>query len=130
MNKLLDLLNEREEEEKTSKIKWKIDYNPVGIYGYVWDYWLWFASKMIIISKEYWFIQRLIKKDRIDFDKCWLDIKQYLSYNKRYNKWIVMAENYDYDTFKVREFYSPYEQLLMILAIQDEPIEYLISVLK
>jgi hypothetical protein len=41
-----------------------------------------------------------------------------------------MAENYDNDTFVVREFYSPYEQLLMLLAISENPIEDLISYLK
>ena len=41
-----------------------------------------------------------------------------------------MAKNYDYDTFVVEEFYPPYEQLLMLLSIQDNPIEFLISVLK
>jgi hypothetical protein len=29
-------LNEREEKEKTSKIEWRIDNNPTGIYWYVW----------------------------------------------------------------------------------------------
>ena len=84
----------------------------------------------LIISKKFWFIQWLVENEKIDLDKSWLDIKDYLSYNKRYDKWIVMAENYDNDTFVVREFYSPYEQLLMLLSIQDNPIEFLISILK
>jgi hypothetical protein len=32
MEKLIELLNEREEKEKTSKIEWRIDNNPTGIY--------------------------------------------------------------------------------------------------
>ena len=83
-----------------------------------------------IISKQFWFIKRLVDNDKIDFDKCWLDVKDYLSYSKRYDKWIVMAENYDNDTFVVREFYSPYEQLLMLLAISDNPIDLLCEIIK
>lgn len=99
--------------------------------GYpLWDTeWAIKNSKEILISKSFWFIKWLVDNDKIDFDKCWLDIKDYLSYSKRYDKWIVMAENYDNDTFVVREFYSPYEQLLMLLSIQDNPIEFLISML-
>jgi len=87
-------------------------------------------SEEMVISKRYWFIKWLVQNDKIDFDKCWLDVRHYLSYNKRYDKWIVMAENYDNDTFVVREFYSPYEQLLMLLAISDNPIDLLCEIIK
>ena len=111
MNKLLDLLNEREEEVKSSKIKWEIDYNPVGIYGYVWRYWLWFASKMIIISKEYWFIKWLVEKDLIDFSRDW----EYCIKSIEEFDWLL-RDNEDW--------------LLMLLAISDAPIDDLISYLK
>ena len=122
MEKLLKLLNEYD--------SWW-DYDD-----YYWPYQYWqdrdayHLCKYQLVSKEYWFIKWLVENDKIDFDKCWLDVRHYLSYNKRYDKWIVMAKNYDYDTFVVEEFYPPYEQLLMLLSIQDKPIEFLISVLK
>ena len=84
----------------------------------------------IVISKRFWFIKWLVENNKIDFEKCWFNIKNYLSYNKRYDKGIVLAENYDNDTFVVREFYSPYEQLLMLLSISDTPIDDLLLYLK
>lgn len=122
MEKLIELLNEFD--------SWW-DYDD-----YYWPYQYWQDrdaykyGKYYLVSRDYWFIKRLKENDKIDFDKCWLDISHYLSYNKRYDKWIVMAKNYDYDTFVVEEFYPPYEQLLMLLAIQDKPIDFLISILK
>ena len=121
--KLLELLNEYDK-EKWLHTFWKITQsNKIQIYG------KWVCSESYLYSKSYGFIQWLVENDKIDFDKCWLDVRHYLSYNERYDKWIVMAENYDNDTL-VREFYSPYKQLLMLLAIQDEPIRFLCEIIK
>ena len=117
MEKLIDLLNEWEEKEKTSKIEWRIDNNPTGIYWYVWKYWLWFASKMIIISKEYWFIKWLVEKDKIDRERFW-------NSETKLSKYSDFELSYD----TPREDYT--NILLMELAIQDEPIDFLISILK
>jgi hypothetical protein len=103
-------LNEREEKEKTSKIEWRIDNNPTGIYWYVWKYWLWFASKMIIISKEYGFIKWLVDNDKIDNSKF---------YDKNILKWFVTL---------TKEEKS--DSIIMNLSISDTPIEDLISYLK
>lgn len=54
-----------------------------------------------IISKSYWFIKRLVENDKIDL-----------------NKFPQIME------------YSDYESLLMILAIKDNQIEFLCSILK
>ena len=59
-----------------------------------------------IISKNFWFIKWLVEKDKIDFDK--LEKK-------------VLKENL------IRKFD---EWLLMLLAIQDEPIRFLCEILK
>ena len=122
MEKLIELLNEYD--------SWW-DYD-----NYYWPYQYWqdrdayIYGKYYLVSRDYWFVKWLVENDKIDFDKCWLDVGHYLSYNKRYDKWIVMAENYDNDTFVVREFYSPYEQLLMLLSISDTPIDFLCEILK
>ena len=79
-----------------------------------------------IISKRFGFIQRLVEQDKIDRDKIWF--KKWLSWE--YDNWIAFVHNYDNDTYKVSEFYSPYLQLLMLLSISDTPIEDLISYLK
>jgi len=67
-------------------------------------------SRAVIISKGYNFIQRLVKEDKIDLEKLLKGIKE----NKIYCwKW-----------WKTRNM------LLMLLSIQDNPIEFLISILK
>lgn len=122
MDKLIELLNEREEKEKTSKIKWRIDNNPIGIYWYVWKYWLWFASKMIIISKEYGFIKRLVNNNKIDLKE--------LSEKELATWWNL--ENNILDEENTKESWVKFwtESLLMLLSISDTPIDDLISYLK
>ena len=61
---------------------------------------------LILISKSYGFIQRLVENDKIDIDK--LEKK-------------VLKENL------IRKFD---EWLLMLLAIQDEPIRFLCEIIK
>ena len=80
-----------------------------------------------IISKSYWFIERLVENDKIDFDK-----KDYpLRYNSYYPDrfWIVSIGVDDYEEY-LRVDYDRCETLLMLLAISDTPIEDLISYLK
>lgn len=64
-----------------------------------------------IISKEYWFIKWLVENDKID-------------YHNKINYDISLAIN------RVPKKTTREERLLMMLAIQDEPIEFLISILK
>ena len=59
-----------------------------------------------ILSREYWFIQWLVENEKIDFDS---DIEFY---------------------FLQREQHTKTESLLMLLSIQDNPIEFLVSILK
>ena len=61
---------------------------------------LW-VHETILISKKFWFIKRLVENDKIDLEK-----------------------------FPQIMEYSDYESLLMLLSIQDNPIEFLISILK
>ena len=122
MEKLIELLNEREEKEKTSKIEWRIDNNPTGIYWYVWNYWLWFASKMIIISKEYWFIKWLVEENKIDIVKVYENLTNY-EIEIRIRAVKELLEDNEEDTIA-------YLKLLMLLSISDTPIEDLISYLK
>ena len=60
------------------------------------------------------FIKWLIENEKIDTDIV-------------YKKWFL-AKTYDKD--EVWEYFEPYEEILMLLAIQDEPINFLISILK
>ena len=62
-------------------------------------------EELIIISKKYWFIKWLVENEKIKWDE-----KFYLEDDE----WL----------------FGTYECLLMQLAIQDEPINFLISILK
>lgn len=73
------------------------------------EYEIW-VSEDKLISKRFGFIRWLVDNDKIELPtSCAID------------------KNNDYSE---REIKSDYESLLMLLAIQDEPIELLISILK
>jgi len=128
MEKLIDLLNKFEREvypEEHEYIKfpdWTDD-----------DWWYWYyeedptlweqewfnytsrgdkrnseLNQLLIISKEYGFIQRLVEQDKIDVEK---EIK-----NSELN-WL-------------HERYLREDCLLMLLSISEQPIEFLCSILK
>ena len=113
MEKLLQLLNEYQT-QRGSKFKFSsydersqsfllVDSNEV----------LWEET---IISKKFWFIQWLVENKKlnlIDFDEV---IKE-----------VEFTDNEEFDHYI---FYSITDSLLMSLAIQDDPIEFLISILK
>ena len=67
-----------------------------------------YDTNAVIISKRFWFIQRLVENGEIDLEK--LD-KKLLKIWIHKNVWF-------------------YEWLLMLLSIQDEPINFLISILR
>ncbi len=68
-----------------------------------------------LISKKYWFIKWLVENEKIDFDNR--DLKdKYMEYFERY-------PYYPYTDFSLT-------WLIMLLSIQDEPINFLISILK
>jgi hypothetical protein len=113
MEKLVMLLDIYEEE-------------VVGVHS-VWEH-ITEKDEAWIISKKFWFIKWLVENDKIDREKCWFK-NEWLSWNW-YDSGIAFVQNYDNDTFKVSEFYSPYLQLLMLLSISDTPIEDLILYLK
>ncbi len=101
MEKLVMLLDIYEEE-------------VVGVHS-VWEH-ITEKDEAWIISKKFWFIQRLVEQDKIDWSKIHIYSEPY--YDLR-----------DYQTDILREIDRD-EELLMLLPIQDEPIEFLISILK
>ena len=76
--------------------------------GYV--FWLWDLNSqncvLLIISKEYWFIKWLVENEKIDVEKVKINWLNYVNDEILENK------------------------ILMRLSIQDEPIEFLVSILK
>ena len=75
-----------------------------------------------LISKKYWFIKWLVENEKIKSE--WIKpradlVKEVIILDRKTNKPIWMENQY-----------TEVEQLLMYLAIQDEPLEFLASILK
>ena len=116
MKKLIELLNEYEKKNK-SDLYYKFELENWELYCYddVTDVlWTMQDEAMVICSKKFWFIKWLVKNDKIDFSKF-----EYMI-NIKANKRELYYTKAGFHT----------EALIMLLSIQDEPIEYLISILK
>ena len=103
MNKLIELLNEREVGEEW----WELYYLSNGI---IRDDWWNILYSYRIISKEYWFIQRLVENDKIDRNKF---------YDKNILKWFMTLTKEE-----------KADSIIMNLSISDTPIDDLVSYLK
>jgi hypothetical protein len=129
MEKLIELLKEYE------KVREKSEYQKLSNKEYKWFSSYFFPlcfwhkedfswamtnefgewTEDVICSKKFWFIKWLVENEKIDFENR--DLKdKYMEYFERYP-------------------YRPYtdfslEWLIMLLSIQDNPIEFLVSILK
>ena len=105
MEKLIELLNEYETPRSWVVYKSYDDYD----WFFYWVDCDWETeiswSDSLICSKKFWFIKWLVENEKVDFS------------------------NIDF-YFLQREQYTKTESLLMLLSIQDEPIKFLISILK
>ena len=107
--KLIELLNERDVGEEC----WELYYLSNGI---IRDDWWNILYDYRTISKQFWFIKWLVENDKIrDLDKL------------EYVYWIEMVRHWTEELYTA---YSLYENLLMLLSIQDEPIRFLCEILK
>ena len=113
MEKLIKLLNESED-WFVSKF---VSYDDIN-WVFRLDNWQSFHYTLIL-SKEYSFIKRLVEHDKIDFDNRELKDK-------------FMEEFERYPTFNSNTYKRDFNinGLLMLLSIQDNPIEFLVSILK
>ena len=71
-------------------------------------------NQLLITSKEFWFIEWLVENEKIDTNK----LEEKSDFRDVY---------YCFQPWKWKKYY---DVLIMLLAIQDEPIEFLISILK
>jgi len=80
--------------------------------------------KAYIVSRDFWWIKWLVDNEKIDFnfvERIWSwDFIYDMTGNPYYNSC----------TCEDLEEYGDVDRVLMLLAIQDEPIEFLISILK
>lgn len=113
LDKLIELLNEYDKINKHINKWFRDEYWHLNReYG-----WSTVASSCWkVISKSYGFIKRLVDNDKIDIEKL-------LNIQNEYFRLQVWNDNYNSENYFV-------DGLLMLLAIQDEPIEFLIDILK
>jgi hypothetical protein len=106
MKKLIQLLNEYEKQfTDRPNYFW---YKDKMLWKYIFCELNWRTidnQELMIISERYEFIKWLVENDKIDFSKYW-----------------KVSNEEDRRT--------EYQNLLMLLSIQDSPIEFLISILK
>ena len=111
MEKLIELLNEYE------TVRWKENKNKdiKRLNKWCERYIARWFSNLYIISKKFWFIKWLVDNDKID--RKHNDLAFSFSSVYTYN-----GEDYENHLKECK--------LLMLLSIQDNPIEFLISILK
>ena len=71
-----------------------------------------------VICKEFWFIKWLVENDKVDWN--------FIDYAEIHQTKRELESNYE--LCDIEKQY--YERLLMLLSIQDNPIEFLVSILK
>lgn len=115
LDKLLELLTEHCRRYYWFKEKddIKIDNDSCNFYLYLKWIKLFTIQPERLIFKHFLFIKRLVDNDKIDRWKIEERISGDIS---------LYLDN--------REYYWRYKWLLMLLSIQDEPIEFLVSILK
>ena len=102
LNYLEEYLLNKEKENPNIRL-WKIDLPWFTIF------WI---HEIILISREFWFIERLVKNNKINLYKSWIEE-------------LPAMYGYDYESVECKS-----DRLLMLLSIQENPIEFLISILK
>lgn len=79
-------------------------------------------NEELLIFKRFWFIERLVRRNHIDYDKTF--------------DWMALAWTWWSYSFSVSAFTKKTwkqiqsDRVLMILSLQDEPVEFLLSILK
>lgn len=113
MEKLLQLLNEYQNSYKSKFIFSDYDEKTTSFSLVNSEMCLWAET---IISKKFWFIERLVSNKKLNL----IDFKEVV-------KEVEFTDNEEFDRYI---FYSITDSLLMLLAISDDPISFLVSILK
>lgn len=108
MEKLIELLN-KHRREKVKKQSWITEWH-YNAFTFSLDNIRWQQAELLIISKQYWFIKWLVENEKLK------PLRKFIGWET--------DEDEPYIQFDLVEQYIAY------LSIQDEPIEFLISILK
>lgn len=111
MEKLIELLKEYTKKYNNSDLYYTFELDKYYWWLSCYDDIAMQDAAMVVCNKRFWFIEWLVENDKIDRDKVQLKIKGYW--------WFAIWCNWNH-----------IECLLMLLAIQDEPIEFLCEILK
>lgn len=117
--KLIELLNEYEKEKNPkTEYKWFSSYYKPLCYWFKVPFQWWHDnwedySEEIATSKQYWFIKWLVENDKIDREQF-------------YDKARKIITDFDLKW----EYEWACNEIIMLLSIQDNPIEFLVSILK
>ena len=107
MEKLLKLLNEYRLEKGVSEYTKYIPANWCFTHkSRYYDHYSW------VISKKFWFIDRLVGQNKVEFDRA----RDRSDFPLLYAGWW--------------ELYSDAEVIIATLSVEDDPIEFLVSILK
>lgn len=113
MEKLIELLN-KHRRETVKKQSWITEWR-YNAFTFSLDNISWQQAELLIISKQYWFIKRLVENDKIDREKV-----------KEKSDRIPLLLDKVWDIYNCGVLKS----VLMLLSISDTPIDDLISYLK
>lgn len=107
MDKLLKLLNEyRLKNGRSGYTKYISEAGYFTNKSYFYEHYSW------VISKKFWFIQWLMDQNKIEFDRA----RDRSDFPLLYAGWW--------------ELYSDAEVIIATLSVEDDPIEFLVSILK
>lgn len=116
MEKLLRDLNIYAHSFMNCNLTFTHDGNRIRVqWDEIWPY----VAESIILNKKFWFIKWLVENEKIDYEK--------IEKQTKCKNIVGWQEFLDFD---IERNFTPYEEVLMWLAIQDEPIEFLVSILK
>ena len=123
----MELLNEYVEKYNKSDLYYTFELEDnwwLFCYDDITDYkwWTMQDEAMVVCSKKFWFIKWLVENDKISND--WIKPRTDLV------KEITIVDYKTGDAIWWKNKYTEVEQLIMYLSIQDEPINFLISILK
>lgn len=125
MEKLVELLNEYHF-FNTDCINYVLDEEENRIYlkeEFDWFYHEQRINAERIISKKFWFIKWLVENKKIDIKKlCEKEIESWRDFD-----W-PKTNSEDLSIEFANQYFT--ETVLMLLAIQDEPMDFLVSILK
>lgn len=124
MEKLIELLNEWYLEKYGTNpnfVRFE-DYGCNDYWYFIWDDKLMVETE--VWTKKYWFIKWLVDNDKINFHL----VKRVWSWDFVYD----MTGNPYYNSCFCEDLeeYGDVDRVLMLLAIQDEPLTFLISILR